>query len=69
MAVYIVLPGSNLKMLETNVKTTADLMTIALNAEREAIRRYSHLAEKMHEDRYRACMKAATSRLLPCLSA
>ena len=49
MAVYIVLPESTLKMLETNVKTTADLMTIALNAEREAIRRYSHLAEKMHE--------------------
>ena len=38
-----------MKTLETNVKTTADLMTIALNAEREAISRYSRLAEKMHE--------------------
>ena len=36
-------------MLETTVKNTSDLMTIALKAEREAIRRYSHLAELMHQ--------------------
>jgi len=31
-----------------NVKTTSDLMSIALQAEREAIRRYSELATQMH---------------------
>jgi rubrerythrin len=31
-------------MLSTNVKTTGDLMSIALQAEREAIRRYSQLS-------------------------
>ena len=36
-------------MLDTNVKTASDLMTIALQAEREAIRRYSQLAANMHE--------------------
>ena len=36
-------------MLSTNVKTTGDLMSIALQAEREAIRRYSDLAEEMRE--------------------
>jgi rubrerythrin len=36
-------------MLSTNVKTTGDLMSIALQAEREAIRRYSELAEKMRK--------------------
>ena len=36
-------------MLSTNVKTTGDLMSIALQAEREAIRRYSNLAAEMHE--------------------
>lgn len=36
-------------MLSTKVKTTADLMAIALQAEREAIRRYSQLAECMHK--------------------
>ena len=36
-------------MLSTNVKTTSDLMSIALQAEREAIRRYSQLAVKMRE--------------------
>ncbi|MCK5334712.1 MAG: ferritin family protein [Gammaproteobacteria bacterium] len=36
-------------MLSTNVKTTSDLMSIALQAEREAIRRYSQLADCMHE--------------------
>jgi len=34
-------------MLSFNVKTTRDLMTIALQAEREAIRRYSELQRKM----------------------
>lgn len=34
-------------MLSFNVKTTRDLMTIALQAEREAIRRYSELQQKM----------------------
>lgn len=34
-------------MLSTNVKTTSDLMSIALQAEREAIRRYTMLAESM----------------------
>ncbi|MDH5424297.1 MAG: ferritin family protein [Gammaproteobacteria bacterium] len=38
-------------MLPTNVKTTGDLMSIALQAEREAIRRYSQLAECMHKGR------------------
>ena len=36
-------------MLSTNVKTTSDLMSIALQAEREAIRRYSELTLKMRE--------------------
>jgi len=36
-------------MLSTNVKTTSDLMSIALQAEREAIRRYSQLASSMRE--------------------
>ena len=34
-------------MLSTNVKTTSDLMTIALEAEREAIRRYTKLVAMM----------------------
>ena len=34
-------------MLSTNVKTTSDLMSIALQAEREAIRRYKQLSEEM----------------------
>jgi rubrerythrin len=36
-------------MLSTRVKTTRDLMSIALQAEREAIRRYSELAANMRE--------------------
>lgn len=36
-------------MLSTKVKNTRDLMSIALQAEREAIRRYSRLADSMHE--------------------
>lgn len=36
-------------MFSTNVKTTSDLMSMALQAEREAIRRYSELAVQMHE--------------------
>ena len=36
-------------MLSTKVKTTSDLMSIALQAEREAIRRYSELARSMRE--------------------
>jgi len=36
-------------MLSTKVKTTSDLMSIALQAEREAIRRYSQLASSMRE--------------------
>jgi len=36
-------------MLSTNIKTTSDLMSIALRAEREAIRRYSDLADSMHK--------------------
>lgn len=36
-------------MLSTNVKTTGDLMSIALQAEREAIRRYSQLCSRMRE--------------------
>jgi rubrerythrin len=36
-------------MLSTKVKTTGDLMSIALQAEREAIKRYSQLASNMHE--------------------
>ncbi len=36
-------------MLSTKVKTTSDLMSIALQAEREAIRRYSELTVKMRE--------------------
>lgn len=36
-------------MLDTNVKTTSDLMSIALQAEREAIRQYSQLASSMRE--------------------
>ncbi len=34
-------------MLPTNIKTTSDLMSIALQAEREAIRRYSQLSADM----------------------
>jgi len=34
-------------MLSTNVKNTSDLMSIALQAEREAIRRYTELSENM----------------------
>jgi len=36
-------------MLSTRVKNTRDLMSIALQAEREAIRRYSQLAANMRE--------------------
>jgi len=36
-------------VFSTNVKTTRDLMSIALQAEREAIRRYSELTIQMHE--------------------
>jgi len=36
-------------MLSTNVKTISELLSIALNAEREAIRRYSQLASNMHD--------------------
>lgn len=36
-------------MLSFNVKSTRDLMTIALQAEREAIRRYSQLQKKMQQ--------------------
>ena len=36
-------------MLSTNVKSTCDLMSIALQAEREAIRRYSQLTVKMRQ--------------------
>jgi len=36
-------------VLSTKVKTTSDLMSIALQAEREAIRRYSELSVKMRE--------------------
>lgn len=36
-------------MLSTNVKNPSDLMTIALQAEREAIRRYTQLATSMRE--------------------
>jgi len=36
-------------MLSFKVKTTRDLMTIALQAEREAIRRYSELQKKMQQ--------------------
>jgi len=36
-------------MLSTRVKSTRDLMSIALQAEREAIRRYSELAANMRE--------------------
>jgi rubrerythrin len=36
-------------MLSTRVKTTADLMSIALQAEREAIRRYSELSTRTRE--------------------
>jgi len=36
-------------VFSTNVKTTSDLMSIALQAEREAIRRYSELTTHMHE--------------------
>lgn len=36
-------------MLPTDVKTTGDLMSIALMAEREAIKRYSGLAKEMRE--------------------
>ena len=36
-------------MLSTNVKTASDLMSIALQAEREAIRRYTDLSHKMQD--------------------
>jgi rubrerythrin len=36
-------------MLSTRVKTTADLMSIALQAEREAIRRYTELSTRTRE--------------------
>ncbi len=36
-------------MLPANVETTSDLMSIALQAEREAVRRYSELAVKMRK--------------------
>ncbi|MCW9032274.1 MAG: ferritin family protein [Gammaproteobacteria bacterium] len=36
-------------MLSTNVKTTSDLMSIALEAEREAIRRYTKLVSMMRK--------------------
>lgn len=36
-------------MLSFNVESTRDLMTIALQAEREAIRRYSQLQQKMQQ--------------------
>lgn len=36
-------------MLSTNVKTTSDLMSIALEAEREAIRRYTKLVAMMRK--------------------
>jgi rubrerythrin len=36
-------------MLSTRVKTTGDLMSIALQAEREAIRRYSGLSTRMRD--------------------
>jgi len=36
-------------MLSTKVKTTGDLMSIALQAEREAIKRYAQLASNMYE--------------------
>lgn len=36
-------------MLATNVKTTSDLLSIALQAEREAIRRYSQLTTSMQD--------------------
>lgn len=36
-------------MLPTNVKTTSDLMSIALQAEREAIRRYTKLSSNMRD--------------------
>lgn len=36
-------------MLSTRIKTTRDLMSIALQAEREAVRRYAGLAANMHE--------------------
>ena len=36
-------------MLDTNVKTTSDLMSIALQAEREAIKRYTQLVSDMRE--------------------
>ena len=36
-------------MLSTNIKNTDELISIALQTEREAIRRYTQLAAKMHE--------------------
>jgi len=36
-------------MQTANIKTTSDLMSVALQAEREAIRRYSQLADSMHK--------------------
>ena len=38
-----------MNLFSTDVKTTSDLMSIALQAEREAIRRYSELAVQMHD--------------------
>jgi len=36
-------------MLSTNVKNASDLMSIAIQAEREAIRRYTYLASRMRD--------------------
>lgn len=36
-------------MLSTNIKTTSELMSLALQAEREAIKRYSQLASSMRK--------------------
>lgn len=38
----------NISMLNIEVRTTSDLMSIALHAEHEAVRRYARLAEAMH---------------------
>jgi len=42
-------------MLSTNVKTTSDLMSIALEAEREAIRRYAKLVTMMQQGNNDSC--------------
>ena len=41
--------NTSTNILSTAIETTSDLMSIALQAEREAIRRYSDLAVTMHE--------------------